>query len=215
MTDVQAAIERSAGGIDQARWSVSVVDLETGRSLGEWEPDANLATASIGKLLVLVELAARACSGEADLRAVVMRSDADRVGDSGLWQHLLVDELCLADLASLVGAVSDNLATNVLLRPGTDLSMVAAAFGLDPLAHTGPDRGVRLCNKTGTDRGVRADVGIVDGPRGRVAYAVLVNWTEAATGHDRSRDRVLDAMRQIGAAIRSLVVDGATAADGR
>src|SRR5690606_36265453 len=77
------------------------------------------------------------------------------------------------------------------LRPGTALSMVAAAFGLDPLAHTGPDRGVRLCNKTGTDRGVRADVGIVDGPRGRVAYAVLVHWTEAATGHDRSRDRVL------------------------
>ena len=37
-------------------------------------------------------------------------------GDSGIWQHLQAPSLPVADLATLVGATSDNLATNVLLR---------------------------------------------------------------------------------------------------
>ena len=36
-------------------------------------------------------------------------------GDSGLWQHLQVPSLPVTDLATLIGATSDNLATNVLL----------------------------------------------------------------------------------------------------
>src|SRR5699024_4531372 len=40
----------------------------------------------------------------------------DEVADSGLWQHLRADTLPAADLAALVGAVSANLATTVLLR---------------------------------------------------------------------------------------------------
>jgi beta-lactamase class A len=268
MRDLQDAIDRSAFRDHDAQWSISVVDLDTGASLGEVDPDARLSTASIGKLLALVELAERVGTGEARLDTMVARSEADRVADSGLWQHLAIDELPLADVALLVGAVSDNLATNVLLgylglesvqrragllgleavqlhdrvrdertagdpprlssgsgrelaglmrtlrsedgpalvlawlRPGTDLSMVASAFGLDPLAHVLEDRGVRVINKTGTNRGVRADVGIVEGTGRGVAYAVLVNWTEPATPDDRSRDLVLDAMREIGSALR-------------
>lgn len=38
------------------------------------------------------------------------------MGDSGLWRHLHAGSLPLADVATLVGATSDNLATNVLLR---------------------------------------------------------------------------------------------------
>ena len=64
------------------------------------------------------------------------------------------------------------------------------------------DRVYGTINKTGTNRGVRADVGIVEGPGRGVAYAVLVNWTEPATPYDRSRDLVLDAMREIGSALR-------------
>ena len=260
-------------------WSVSLIDVESGRSLGELGPDICVSIASIGKLIALVELAERANRGETDLRTMVRRSDADRVADSGLWQHLVVDELCLADVAMLIGAVSDNLATNVLLGylgldsvhrrsellgletvrlhdrvrdvrteddpprlssgaarelaqllrllamddgsalsegvgalvlgwlvPSTDLSMVASAFGLDPLAHAERDRGVRLWNKTGTNVGVRADVGIADGPERWVAYAVLVNWSDTASVGDRSRDAVLAGMRQIGEAIREHVL---------
>ena len=278
MPDLQAAIEGAAVHGNEAVWSISVIDLASGTALAELDPDRCLSTASIGKLIALIELAERVRRGEADLRAVVARIEADRVADSGLWQHLVADQLCLADVAMLIGAVSDNLATNVLLRylgldavqrrgellglehsqlhdrvrdqrtaddpprlssgtarelarlirgltmdegsplspgvgglvlswlvPSTDLSMVAGAFGLDPLAHAHRDRGIRLWNKTGTNVGVRADVGIVAGPEGQLAYAVLVNWSDAATPSDRSRDDVLDGMRQIGDAIRGVV----------
>jgi beta-lactamase class A len=76
----------------------------------------------------------------------------------------------------------------------TDLSMVAAAAGLDPLAHTRPDRGVLLRSKTGIDDGVRADVGVLDGPAGRRCYAVAANWPP----EHGMRGAVLAAMRVVG-----------------
>jgi beta-lactamase class A len=237
------------------RWAACVRDVATGAVLAEVEPDLALPTASVGKLLLLVA-AARTDGG------TLLRRDAvASVADSGLWQHLRTPALSVHDCAVLVGAVSDNLATNVLLRhlgldavqrtaeelglratalhdlvrdvrgaehppqlstgsagelsdlmarlhrgevdgaaqvlqwlgAGTDLSMVAAATGLDPLAHVEADRGLVLRHKTGTDTGVRADTGVLAGPRGAVAYAVLAAWD----GPDR-RDDVLAAMRRVG-----------------
>ena len=72
------------------------------------------------------------------------------------------------------------------MATGTDLSMVASAFREDPLAHA---QGVR--NKTGTDDGVRADVGY----RGDLSYAVLANWDPAAGD---ATAEVMDGMRAIG-----------------
>ena len=205
--------------------------------------DRPLSTASVGKLLLLLEAAERL-----DGR-VLERRDEDRVADSGLWQHLASDALPIEDLAVLVAAHSDNLAANVLLREvgleavrergralglavtelhdrvrdvrgpehpprlstgsaselvglaetidgtvarwlatNTDLSMVPGALGFDPLAHTQGE----LWNKTGTDDGVRADVGVL---RGKVAYAVIANW-DPAEG-DRHHE-VLAAMRRLG-----------------
>jgi len=89
------------------------------------------------------------------------------------------------------------------LAGNTDLSMVASAFCLDPLAHAETDRGVRLVNKTGTISTARADVGVVEGPRAAVAYAVLANWSP----DDDRRDAVLADMRAIGQAIRCHVSD--------
>jgi beta-lactamase class A len=60
------------------------------------------------------------------------------------------------------------------------------------------DRGLLLRNKTGTDSGVRADVGVVRGPTGSVSYAVIANW-DPRTG-DR-RDEVLERMHAIGSAV--------------
>jgi beta-lactamase class A len=205
-------------------------------------------------------------AGELAARERLARTPADAVADSGLWQHLAEEALTVGDLATLVGAVSDNLAANVLLRrvglervqaatralgleagalhdrirdertaehppalasgsaaelsaflpgldgpvgdrvlgwlaAGTDLSMVASGLGLDPLAHVEPDRGLRLRHKTGTDAGVRADVGLLDGPAGGVAYAVLARFDDAR------RDAVLGAMRAVGEALRAEVSD--------
>ena len=246
-----------------ATWGACVRDAATGEVLLEQSPDAVLRTASVGKLLLLLEVAGR------DLDAVLPRAAVAPVADSGLWQHLRVDALTVHDAAALVGAVSDNLATNALLghvgldavdrlrqrlglertrlhdvvrdvrgphdpptlstgtagelsrlmadlhagravspaasaqvlrwlAPGTDLSMVAAAWGLDPLAHTSPDRGLQAWVKTGTDTGVRADTGVLAGPRRAVAYAVLAEFDDA------DRDDVLAAMAGVGRVLRDL-----------
>ena len=66
------------------------------------------------------------------------------------------------------------------LSLGTDLSLVASAFGLDPLAHREADHGILLVNKTGTDQGVRSEVGVLRGPRAGVAYAVSMYFSDTS-----------------------------------
>lgn len=259
------------------RWSASVRDSH-GAVVWEQDASAVLPTASVGKLLLLLESARLLTEGLRRPDELLHRTDDDRVGDSGLWDELLVDALPLADVAVLVGAHSDNTATNVLLRDvgldgvdalrdrlglvdtrlldrvrrhrdpavsppylsvgsaeelsllahriscgtavsvetdglvrgwlasGADLSMVASAFGLDPLAHRAADhpqiggRTALLWNKTGTDDGVRAEVGFLAlGPGGGapigLAYAVCAAWD--ASAQDRTSD-VLAAMRAVG-----------------
>lgn len=253
-----------------AQWSVRIRDVTTGESLCSTEGDRLLRTASVGKLFLLVELAAQLEDGRLSGSELVRRDAVEPVADSGLWQHLSAAELSVGDAAYLVGAVSDNWATNALLElvgldtvrtragalapggstlhdrvrdhrgpehpatlsegcaddlaglladlaagsvvspavsrrvldwlaPGTDLSMVAAGFGLDPLAHVEPDRGIWLRHKTGTSAGVRADVGVVTVAARSLVYAVLVNWDPTVSG---LRDPVLTVMRQIGETLR-------------
>ena len=81
------------------------------------------------------------------------------------------------------------------LSLGTDLSLVASGFALDPLAHTDLPGGRWLLNKTGTDAGVRADAGAFGRPGERWSYAVLVHWP--AQRGDLVPD-VVASMRRIG-----------------
>jgi beta-lactamase class A len=249
-----------------AQVSASVMDLDTGRVLVAIDERIVLPTASIGKILLLIEVSARLTERDATGYGILDKTSRDAVGDSGVWQHLQAPSLPVADLASLVGATSDNLATNVLLRQvglqavrarteslgllrtalldlvrdsrgpddapqlsvgstaelmwlfsglargeivdtltssrvlgwlslNSDLSMVASAFGLDPLSHRGTDHGLLLVNKTGTDAGVRAEAGVLRGPRAGVAYAVSVQFNDSGIA---PRLRVLDAMRTVG-----------------
>jgi beta-lactamase class A len=212
--------------------------------------DVPLRTASVGKVLLLLSVAGLLCDGSLSAGEVLPREPVDAVADSGIWWQLSVEALPLGDVARLVGAVSDNLATNVLLRrvgldfvaqvgrslglertvlhdkvrdergpddPATlstgtaeelsdlmlrlstgiamgpepdtlvrqwlsanvDLSMVGSAFverlGVDPLAHlVGP---VWFFNKTGTDVGVRADVGAATIGDRTIAWAAIANWS--------------------------------------
>jgi len=101
------------------------------------------------------------------------------------------------------GILSPDVSARVLRWVGAnaDLSMVASALGLDPLAHAEPDRDITLVNKTGTISTVRADVGVAAGPAAEVAYAVLASWPDEAERDPR--DRVLADMASIGAAIRT------------
>jgi beta-lactamase class A len=97
-------------------WSVLAVELGSGATLYSSDADRVQPVASIGKLMLLATVAAMATEGRLDLRAPLARDDVAPVADSGLWQHLSVAELPIGDLAVLTGALSDNLATNVLLR---------------------------------------------------------------------------------------------------
>lgn len=96
-------------------WSIHVRSLATGATFTRDDATA-LSTASVGKLLLLAEVARRLEDGSLGPDECVSRTPADAVADSGLWQHLATDSLTVGDAAVLVAAVSDNLATNVLLR---------------------------------------------------------------------------------------------------
>lgn len=76
-----------------------------------------------------------------------------------------------------------------------DLSLVAASTGLDPFAHDHDAHGLLFINKTGRDRGVRAEAGVLAGPRAGVAYAMIVGFDDLSIAH---RLRAHDAFRVLG-----------------
>jgi len=76
-----------------------------------------------------------------------------------------------------------------------DLSLVAASTGLDPFAHDHDAHGLLFINKTGRDRGVRAEAGVLAGPRSGVAYAMIVGFDDLSIAH---RLRAHDAFRVLG-----------------
>lgn len=259
-----AALGRLA--YEGAQVSASAIDLNSGKTLLAIDDRIVLPTASIGKILLLIEVSARLTSRDFSGYGILDKTARDAVGDSGIWQHLQAPSLPVADLAALVGATSDNLATNVLLRQvglaavrarteslglmrtalldlvrdsrgpddapqlsvgstaelswlfgalarneivdsltsqrvmgwlslNSDLSLVASAFGLDPLSHRGADHNTLLVNKTGTDTGVRAEAGALRGANRAVAYAVSIQFNDDGLP---ARLRVLDAMRTVG-----------------
>lgn len=121
------------GPIDGVRWSVAVRDADTGALLAASEPDQVLRTASVGKVFLLVEAARALEAGEADADEPLAWLDDELVGDSGLWHRMAARTLPLVDLCLLTAAVSDNLATNVLVR----------RFGVDAVGRTAAACGVR------------------------------------------------------------------------
>lgn len=294
------------GGVS---WSVQVLGDDR-MPLGSVGAELTLRTASVGKVLLLLETARALTEGELSGDEPLTRTVEEWVADSGLWHTLSVESLPLTDVAALVGAVSDNLATNVLLRrvgldavaaraialglratalhdrvrdqrttahaatlsTGTaaelsglaarigrgaavspaadalvrqwlsanvDQSMVGSVLveqaGLDPIAHhvsltagvadavgERAQPALQLWNKTGTDDGVRADVGAVTRGGRTVTWAAVANWdpalsaslgpVEAGALSARRRDdlttwAVLRGMRQVG----ELVLDAVTA----
>jgi beta-lactamase class A len=249
-----------------AEVSASVIDLRSGLTLVAIDDRVVLPTAGIGRILLLIEVAARISARDASGFGILEKTQGDPVAEAGIWRHLQAPALPVTDLATLVGATGDTLATNVLLRQvglasvraraeslglshtalldlarttrgpddapqlsvgstselsalfaslahgevvdpvtsrrvlgwlaqNSDLSLVASAFGLDPLSHRSSDHGIRLINATGADRGVRAEVGMVSGTRGVVSYAVSVRFSDDSLG---ARLRVLEAMRTFG-----------------
>lgn len=112
---MQRAVDRILAGVtDEVDWGICV--QRDGTVVAQVGPERVLPTASVGKVLLLLEVARRLETGLMDPAARLAPLPEDAVADSGLWQHLAEPDLSVASLAVLVASVSDNLATNVLLR---------------------------------------------------------------------------------------------------
>jgi beta-lactamase class A len=112
---LQRSIDDVVGSSTDIEWSISIRDT-VGHELACRNADRAMKTASIGKILLLVEVARQCGDGVLDGSALLARDPELQVADSGLWQHLHVDELSINDLCFLIASVSDNLATNILLN---------------------------------------------------------------------------------------------------
>lgn len=249
-----------------AKVSAHVLELRTDRTLVSIDDHVALPTAGIGTVLLLVEVAGRISQFDSAGYRILVKPSESNGSAPGLWSQLQAPALPVVDLAALIGATGDGLASNVLLHQvglaavrlrtgslgltstalldfvrqsrgpdeaphqsvgsvvelarlfarlargqvvdgatsgrvldwlaqGVDSSMVASAFGLDPLERNSHQHGVAVVNKTGTEFGLRSEVGLLSGPRTSVAYAVTVQFDDSALS---SRLRVLDAMRIVG-----------------
>jgi beta-lactamase class A len=271
----QASLDDVMNGGANIDWAISIRDA-AGHVLASRNADSTMKIASVGKLLLLIEVARQSSEGDLAVDEILGRDPALMVADSGLWQHLHVDALPIHDLCVLIAGVSDNAATNVVLQrvglqrlrelsaslglvntavldyvrdhrgpadsptfstgsaselsqlmsqmsrkelvsqdvsgqvtawlaTGVDLSMVASAFGLDPLSHATSGRTFFMRNKTGTDTRIRADVGTVGRNSARLSYAVIANWDTSEPG---IVDAALSGMNAIGELLRATMENG-------
>jgi beta-lactamase class A len=112
---------------------VAILDLTDGRTL-LWHADDIYPTASSIKIAVLAELYRQAQEGKLKLADVYTVRKEDDVPDSAIFNGLSygVTQLTLRDLATMMIAVSDNSATNVLIdKVGmANVNAMLAAQGL-------------------------------------------------------------------------------------
>ena len=269
---LQASVDDVVNGGTNIDWAISIRDA-AGDEMASCNADTAMETASIGKLLLLIEVARQCSEGTLSGEELLDRDPTLLVADSGIWQHLHVDALSVQDLCVLIASVSDNVATNVLLKrvglkrlqdfsrslglvytavldyvrdvrgpadpptlstgsaselsrlmsqvsrkelvsqavseqvsawlaTGVDLSMVASAFGLDPLSHATSGRTFLIRNKTGADTRIRADVGTVGRNSFWLSYAVIANWDRSEPG---IVDAALSGMNAIGKMLRKMI----------
>ena len=99
-----------------ATWSIQVRDADTGDVLVEHNADEALQTASVGKLFALIEAARALEAGEIAADEPLTRTADDMLPYISLWDLLTQATLPFVDVCQLTAAVSDNTATNVLLR---------------------------------------------------------------------------------------------------
>ncbi|UUT36248.1 class A beta-lactamase-related serine hydrolase [Microbacterium elymi] len=83
-----------------------------------------------------------------------------------------------------------------------DLSLVASATGLDPFAHFNDEHGLLFISKTGRDSGIRAEAGVLAGPRAGISYALIVCFDDLSIAH---RLRAHEAFRTLGVELMEYV----------
>ena len=101
-------------------------------------------------------------------------------------------------------AISPGVSAQVAewLSMDQDLSLVASVTGLDPFSHDNDEHGLLFINKTGRDAGVRAEAGVIAGPRAGLSYALIVCFDDLSVLH---RLRAHEAFRLLGVELMEYV----------
>lgn len=134
------------------------------------------------------------------VRSALLDGFRDQRGPDDAPQVALGSARELAEIfAALVNSqvVSASVSAQVAewLSLNHDLSLVAAATGLDPFAHENDEHGLLFINKTGRDAGIRVEAGVLAGPRAGVSYALIVCFDDLSISH---RLRAHEAFRILG-----------------
>jgi beta-lactamase class A len=181
-------LDRIARGVDGVMGYV-IVDLATGDRF-ERLADQLFPTASTIKIAILYELFAQAEEGRLDLARQVPLPASARAGGSGILQALEAPSLPLGDYATLMIALSDNTATNLLIDT-LGMDRVNARMEAPPL---GLGAGTLQLRRRMIDLEAarRGDENLATPD----ALARLLRGIEAGAGLSAaSRDRVLEILR--------------------
>ncbi|WCE39598.1 class A beta-lactamase-related serine hydrolase [Brevibacterium sp. BDJS002] len=115
------------------RFSALAFDVDSGERVFAHHENDELDTASMGKVFLLHTALQMHVNGNLNLQERLSRRPSERVDESGIWYLMEQDDLSIYDVAVLVGAFSDNFATNVLIR----------RIGLENVARQVEDLGYR------------------------------------------------------------------------
>ncbi|MCF2571787.1 serine hydrolase [Brevibacterium sp. UCMA 11754] len=115
------------------RFSALAFDIDSGERVFAHNENDELDTASMGKVFLLHTALQMHVNGNLNLQERLSRRPSERVDESGIWYLMEQDDLSVYDVAVLVGAFSDNFATNVLIR----------RIGLENVARQVEDLGYR------------------------------------------------------------------------
>ncbi|MGA8216657.1 MAG: serine hydrolase [Candidatus Sulfotelmatobacter sp.] len=140
---------------------VAIEDLKTGDQFLLHENEV-FAQASSIKITVLADLYLQVQQGKLKLTDLYTVQTSDLVPDSDIMGGLTagVTRITLRDLATMMVAVSDNSATNVLIdRVGMDNKVLST--NKDSWIPRDLPAGVKIANKPGAIEAVRNDSGIV------------------------------------------------------
>ncbi|MFE5095239.1 serine hydrolase [Streptomyces sp. NPDC056638] len=189
LAQVAAAARRSA--TLPLTLAVAAVDIDGGETVGV-DDRTVLPVASASKLLLLAEVSRRLDSGELLADRPVEVLDEDVADGTGLLRRMSRRGWTVEDLAWLTASVSDNTATNALLRlvGRESTARVAKELGLDRLTLHDKVRDIRGPDvppvfATGTARDLARLVthavrGTMSSP---AASARLLEWMRANTDH--------------------------------
>lgn len=199
--------------------------LDRVASAGIWR-HLSVPTLPLGDLVVLAAATGDAYAVNALLQAVGIEAATRRLVQLGMPRSAVLDRFrdergpddaphfALGTTREYATLFSDLVNGRVIdprvsaqvsewLTFGHDLSLVGAATNLDPFAHDDDRHGLLFLNRTGRDAdGVRAEAGVIAGPRAGVAYALTVCFDDLSPMH---RDRAHRVFRILGRELMEFV----------